>query len=464
MAMIARPVRIVALPHARQPATSTRMRRPGSSPAMGATRISAPMLRQLDRPEHRGGIRMRTLPRLRQTMLRSAAKQGRTHEGEGFMPAYANMGAVTAALLAIGAGQACAQVKLGAVLSVTGPASFLGDPEKKTLEMYVDAINAKGGVNGQKLQLVVYDDGADANAARTFATRLVEEDKVVAMVGATTTGATLAMMPVFEEAQIPLISLGGAVQIIEPVRKWVFKTPHTDRMACQKIFADLKQRNLTTVALISGTDAFGKSMRDQCVAVAPQAGISIAHEESYGPRDSDMTPQLTNIKGKAGVQAVINPGFGQGPAIVTRNYRQLGIMLPFYQSHGVASKQFIELAGPAADGVRLPAAALLVAEKLSDNDAQKPVVVAYTQTYQQKTGQPVSTFGGHAYDGLMIFVEAAKRAGSFDTARVRDEIEKTKNFIGTGGVVNMSPTDHLGLDLSAFRMLEIKGGDWTLVQ
>src|SRR5512133_3928148 len=333
-----------------------------------------------------------------------------------------------------------------------------------TLEMYVDDINAKGGVNGQKLQLVAYDDGADANAARTFATRLVEEDKVVGMVGGTTTGATLAMMPVFEEAQIPLISLAGAVQIIEPVRKWVFKTPHTDRMACQKIFADLKQRNLTTIALISGTDAFGKSMRDQCVAVAPKAGITIAHEESYGPRDSDMTPQLTNIKGKAGVQAVINPGFGQGPAIVTRNYRQLGIALPLYQSHGVASKQFIELAGPAADGVRLPAAGLLVAEKLPDNDAQKPVVVAYTRTYQQKTGQPVSTFGGHAYDGLMIFVEAAKRAGSFDAGKMRDQIEKTKNFVGTGGIVNMAPRDHLGLDLSAFRMLEIKGGDWTLVQ
>jgi branched-chain amino acid transport system substrate-binding protein len=362
------------------------------------------------------------------------------------------------------AGTASAQVKVGAVLSVTGPASFLGDPEKRTLELYVDEINAKGGVNGQKLQLVVYEDVADANAERTFAPRLIEDDKVVAMIGGTTTGATLAMMPLFEEAQIPFISLAGAIQIVEPVRKWVFKTPHTDKMACEKIFADLKQRNLTTVALISGTDAFGKSMRDQCVAVAPKAGVTIAHEESYGPRDSDMTPQLTNIKGKAGVQAVINPGFGQGPAIVTRNYRQLGITLPLYQSHGVASKQFIDLAGPAADGVRLPAAALLVADKLPDSDPQKPVVTGYTKTYQQKTGQPISGFGGHAYDGLMIFVDAAKRAGSFDKAKVRDEIEKTKNFIGTGGVVNMSPTDHLGLDLSAFRMLEIKGGDWTLVQ
>src|SRR5882724_9851056 len=330
-----------------------------------------------------------------------------------------------------GAGNVLAQVKVGAVLSITGPASFLGDPEKRTLEMYVEEINAKGGVNGQKLQLIVYDDAGDANAARTFATRLVEEDKVVAMVGGTTTGATLAMIPLFEEAQIPLISLAGAIQIIEPVRKWVFKTPYTDKMACEKIFGDLKARNLTTIALISGTDAFGKSMRDQCVAVAPKSGITIAHEESYGPRDSDMTPQLTNIKGKAGVQAVINPGFGQGPAIVTRNYKQLGIALPFYQSHGVASKQFIELAGPAAEGVRLPAAALLVASKLPDNDPQKKVVVDYTKTYEAKTGQPVSTFGGHMYDGLMILVDAMTRAKSADKAKVRDEIEKTKGFVGT---------------------------------
>jgi len=378
-----------------------------------------------------------------------------------------NRGVVIAAcgltMLLAGDREAAAQVKVGSVLSVTGPASFLGDPEKRTLEIYVDEINAKGGINGQKLQLIVYDDGGDANNARTFATRLVEEDKVSAIVGGTTTGATLAMIPAFEDAQIPFISLAGAIQIIEPVRKWVFKTPHTDKMACEKIFADLKQRNLTTVALISGTDAFGKSMRDQCVAVASKAGITIAHEETYGPRDSDMTPQLTNIRNKAAVQAVINPGFGQGPAIVTRNYRQLGITLPLYQSHGVASKQFIELAGPAAEGVRLPAAALLVADKLPDSDPQKPVVVNYTRTYQQKTGQTVSTFGGHAYDGLMILTQAMERAKGTDKAKVRDEIERAKGYVGTGGIVTMSATDHMGLDLTAFRMLEIKNGDWALV-
>src|SRR3990170_3915653 len=367
-------------------------------------------------------------------------------------------------LALLGAGfQASAQIKIGSVLSVTGPASFLGDPEKRTLEIYVDEINAKGGVNGQKLQLVVYDDGGSADNARTFATRLIEEDKIFAMVGGSTTGATLAMIPAFEEAKIPFISLAGAIQIIEPVRSWVFKTPHTDKMACEKIFANLKTRKLTTIALIAGTDAFGKSMRDQCVAVAPKAGITIAIEETYGPRDSDMTPQLTNIKNKAGVQAVVNTGFGQGPAIVTRNYRQLAIKMPLYQSHGVASKQFIELAGPAAEGVRLPAAALLVAAKLASDDPQKPVVMDYTATYQQKTGQSVSTFGGHAYDGLMILVQAMQRAKSADKIKVRDEIEKTKGYVGTGGIVTMSPTDHMGLDLSAFRMLEIKNGEWALV-
>jgi branched-chain amino acid transport system substrate-binding protein len=378
---------------------------------------------------------------------------------------YRLIGAVFFSLAITGASVlgAAAQIKIGSVLSVTGPASFLGDPEKKTLEMYVDDINAKGGVNGQKLQLVVYDDGGDANNARTFATRLVEEDKIDAMVGGTTTGSTIAMIPVFEDAQIPFISLAGAIQIVEPVHKWVFKTPHTDRMACEKIFADLKQRHLTTIALISGTDAFGKSMHDQCVAVAPKSGIAVTYEESYGPRDSDMTPQLTNIRNKADVQAVVNTGFGQGPAIVTRNYRQLSISIPLYESHGVASKQYIDLAGPAADGVRLPAAALLVADKLAADDPQKPVVVAYSRAYQQKTGQAVSTFGGHAYDGLMILVQAMQRAKSADKAKVREEIEKTKGYIGTGGIVNMSPTDHMGLDLSAFRMLEIKNGDWTLV-
>jgi len=370
-----------------------------------------------------------------------------------------------AAALAVGlAGPADAEIKIGSTLAVTGGASFLGDPEAKTLKMLVDQVNAAGGVNGEKLELVQYDDGGNPNKARTFATRLVEDDEVVAVIGGSTTGATMAMIPVFEEAKIPFISLAGAVVIIDPVKKWVFKTPHTDRMACGKIFEDIRKRGLSKVGLISGTGGFGKSMRQQCLDVAGSAGVEIVADETYGPDDADVTPQLTKIKNAPGVQAILNAGFGQGPAIVTRNVRQLGIALPLYQSHGVASKSFIELAGEAAEGVRLPASALLVADKLPDSDPQKEVVVGYKAAYEKATGQPVSTFGGHAYDAFQMLVAAMKKAGSAKPAAVRDAIEQTKGFMGTAGVVNMSATDHLGLDLTAFRMLEIRKGDWALVE
>ena len=212
-----------------------------------------------------------------------------------------------------GAALAQDKIKIGAVLAVTGPASFLGDPEAKTLKMLADEINAKGGLLGKQIEIVIYDSGGDAAKAKQFATRLVEDDKVIAQVGGSTTGDTMAMIPVFEDAKLPFISLAGAVVIIDPVKKFVFKTPHTDKMACEKIFADMKARGLTKIGMISGQDAFGKSMQEECKKVVGKYGIEILADETYGPRDTDMTPQLTNIKAKAGLQAVLNPGFGQGP-------------------------------------------------------------------------------------------------------------------------------------------------------
>ena len=369
-------------------------------------------------------------------------------------------------LLGLAAGTALAQepIKIGAFLSVTGPAAFLGDPEQKTLEMYVDRINAGGGIAGRKVQLVVYDDGGDAEKARTFTKRLIEQDKVDVIVGGSTTGTTMAAIPLAEQAQTPFVSLAGAVGIVEPPKKWVFKTPHTDRMACEKIFADMRARKLTKLALISGTGGFDKSMRGECLKVAGKYGIEVVADESYGAADTDMTAQLTRIKGTPGVQAVLNAGFGQGPAIVTKNYRQLGLTAQLYQSHGVASKEFIKLSGNAAEGVMLPAAALLVAELLLDSDPQKVVVVAYKRDYESRYKSDVSTFGGHAYDGLMLAADAIKRAGGTDKAKVRDAIENTQGYVGTGGVVRMSASDHLGLDLTAFQMLEVKNGTWVVIK
>ncbi len=355
-------------------------------------------------------------------------------------------------------------IKIGSVLSVTGPAAFLGDPELKTLQIYVDKINADGGVLGRKLELVHYDDGSESNKANSFAKRLIESDNVDVIIGGTTTGATMAMAPLVEKAGVPFVSLAGAVVIIEPAKKWVFKTPHTDRMAAEKVFEDMKKRGISKVGLLSETSGFGQSGRKEVQHVAGKYGITLVADETYGPKDTDTTAQLTKIKGAPGVQAIFVFGLGQGPAVVTKNYGQLGINLPLYQSHGVASDEYIKLSGKAAEGVRLPTPAMLVANALPANDPQKSIVVGYNKTYRDKFKAEPSTFGGYAYDALALTVDAMKRANSTDKEKVRAAIEQTKGFIGTTGAFNMSAADHMGLDLSAFRMVEVKNGDWQLLK
>jgi branched-chain amino acid transport system substrate-binding protein len=356
-------------------------------------------------------------------------------------------------------------IKIGSVLSVSGPAAFLGDPELKTLQLYIEKINAAGGVLGRKLELVHYDDGSDAGKANGFTKRLIESDKVDVLIGGTTTGATMAMAPLVERASLPFISLAGGVVIIDPVKKWVFKTPHTDRMAAEKVFEDMKKRGISKVGLLSETSGFGASGRKESQIVAAKYGITLVADETYGPKDTDITAQLTRIKGTAGVQAVFVFGLGQGPAVATKNYGQLGMTaLPMYQSHGVASNEYLKLAGNSADGVRLPTPALLIAQALPAADVQKAIVTSYDATYKERYKVEPSTFGGYALDALNLSVDAIKRAGSTDPEKVRSALEQTKGFVGTTGVFNMTPGNHMGLDLSAFRMVEVKSGDWQILK
>lgn len=369
---------------------------------------------------------------------------------------------------AIGVGitkPASAEIPIGVIVSSTGMASFLGEPQTLTLKLLVDEINKNGGVLGEEIKLYMYDDAGDANKARTFATRLIEDNEVVAIIGGTVTGTTMAIAPLVEEEEIPFVSLAGAVEIIDPVKKYVFKTPHTDRMACAKIFEDMQKRDFTKIGLISGTDSFGSSMRRQCNDIADGYGLEIVGDEVFNPGDADMTPQLTNLKNKSGIQAILNLGLGAGPAIVTRNYSQLAIDLPLYQSHGVASDEYIKLAGAKpAQGVRLPGTYLLIADLLEQDDPQYEVVNKYKKQYEESTGISVSTFGGYAYDGLALVVDGIQRAGKAEPAAIRDALESTKGLISVTGTYTMSPTDHLGLDLSAFKMLEIDDGKWTIIK
>jgi branched-chain amino acid transport system substrate-binding protein len=356
-------------------------------------------------------------------------------------------------------------IKIGALVAATGPASFLGDPELKTLKLYVEKINESGGLLGKQVELIAYDTGANPKQATTFVKRLIDQDKVVAIIGGSASGETMAILPFIEKAEIPLVSMAGAISIIQPVQKYAFKTPATDRMACDKIFGYLKSKNQVNVALISGTDSFGASMREQCIEVAPSHGINIVADESYGPKDTDMTPQLTKIKSISNLQAVVNPGFGQGPAILTKNYKQLGITQTLVQSHGVASKKFIELTENANEGVIVASPPVVVASLLEDSNPIKKIALDYIKNYEEKYNEPVSTFGGYAYDALYLIADAIKTANSIEPKAIRNAIESTKNYAGLNGIFNMTEKDHLGLDLdSGIKMLVIKNNNWAFAE
>jgi len=273
----------------------------------------------------------------------------------------------------------------------------------------------------------------------------------------------MAAAPLIGQARMPFISLAGAVVITDPVKPWIFKTPQSDRAAAERVLQDMKSRGITKVGLISGTGGFGRSGREQTLAMVGKMGMEVVADVTYSPSDTDMTAQLTRIRNTPGVEAVFNFGFGQSPAIVTRNYAQLGIGLPFYQSHGVASDRFLDLLGDAGEGLRLPASPLLVPDSLPNSDPQKAVVTSYKKLYEERWNMQVSTFGGYAHDGLMLAVEAIERAGSTDREAVRKALESIQGYVGVTGVFNMSSKDHNGLGADSFRVLEVKNGKWKLI-
>jgi len=372
-------------------------------------------------------------------------------------------GAVSVCLLTATASFAAGTIRIGGLFAVTGPASFLGEPEKKTLEMLVKEANSKGGINGMQLEAVIYDTAGDATKAVQLATRLIKDDKVSVIIGPSTTGESMAVIPVAEKEKIPLISCAAGIKITDPAKYWVFKTPANDHVAAEKILNYMSKQKQKTIALLTVTDGFGSSGREQIKALAKQKGFTIVADEVYGPKDTDMTAQLTKIRGIK-PDAIICWGTNPGPAVITKNVRQLGLKVPLYMSHGVASKKFIELAGAeAAEGVMLPAGKLAIYDVLAKNDPQYRMLKDYDQAYKKAYGSEASTFGGYAYDAFLLATSAIKKAGS-TPEQIRSGLEQTRNLSSISGIFNMSPKDHNGLDLSAFEMVRIAKGDWTMVK
>ncbi|MBF0482742.1 MAG: ABC transporter substrate-binding protein [Desulfovibrionaceae bacterium] len=372
------------------------------------------------------------------------------------------LSAVAAALGFCAVALAAEPIRIGAVLSVTGPASFLGEPEKNSMLMLQDEINAKGGVLGRMIELVVYDDETDVNKAVLATEKLLKKDGVAVALGSSITGNTLAMSGKFVSAETPLVSLAAAEKIVRPVNPWVFKVAQSDRLAVGRILAHAKSRGYKNIALITVSDGFGQAGREVLKEMLPAEGFTLAADEVYGPKDTDMTAQLTKIK-SAGADAIICWGTNPGPAVVAGNRIHLGMATPLYMSHGVASKKFIELAGAAANGLLLPASKLIVADQLPDNDPQKVLLTGYAKDYQAKFGAAPSQFGGYGYDSLLLAVRAIEAAGSDKPAGIRAALEKLTDVSGVTGVFSMSPGDHNGLSESAFVMVEIVDGDWKII-
>ena len=367
---------------------------------------------------------------------------------------------VSSSLAAGCSSQSDESYKIGALFAVTGFNSPLGTPEKETAKMLEEQINAKGGINGKKLEVIVYDTESDETKAVTLAKKLIEQDKVLAIIGPSSTGESLALVDTVQKAQIPLISAAASAQIVAPKNTWVFKTPQSDSLVVSELFDHLKAKGLTKVALLTSSGGFGTTGKAALDAAAPKAGIQIVAAETFGDTDTDMSVQLTKIKGSE-AQALVVWGTNPGPALISKAAKQLSLGIPIFDSHGIANKKFIELAGDAADGVVFPAGKLLVASELPDSDPQKSVLLDYAKEFQAKYGKPADTFGGHAGDALTMVVKAIEKVGP-DKAKIRDELESIKGFIGIGGVFNMSPQDHNGLGKGALAMVKIVNGEWKL--
>jgi len=351
-------------------------------------------------------------------------------------------------------------IKVGAIFAVTGPASFLGGPEARSAEMVVEKINKAGGINGDTIELIIKDSAGSSEKAVSFAKQLIEEEKVVAIIGPSTSGESMAVKKIAEEGKTLLISCAAAEVIVDPVAGYVFKTPQKDSFAAQKIFEEMQRLKISTIAIAAGNDGFGKAGKDQLEKMAPAFGIKVAAAETYDSKATDLSALVAKLKADASIQAVINWSVVPAQAIIAKNMRQAGWQAPLFQSHGFGNIKYAEAAGAAAEGIIFPCGRLLIVDSLAANHPQKALLLQYKNEYEAKYKEDASAFGGYGFDAINMVVAAIKQGGN-DRAKVRDAVEGLKNFTGVGGIFSFTPQDHNGLDIDSFAMLTVKDGKFV---
>jgi len=382
---------------------------------------------------------------------------------------------VTIAVLAVlsagvqAADQTKEPIKVGAFFALSGPAAPIGTPTKLVAQMVVDKINKEGGINGRPLELVVGDTESDPAKAATIAKKFIFSDKVAAIIGPTSTGEGMNVKKIVEEAGVPTFMTVGGDPVVMGGKfgafTYIFKSPQRSSTAVQKLYSYLKEKNLTKVALLTASDPFGKDGVAWLEKLAPENGLTIVAKESFGPKDTDMTAQLTKLK-NAQPQAIVCWTIGPAGSIVAKNKAQLGIKIPLFQCHGQPGPEYIKLAGQASEGDLMPATKLMVAEELGDNDPQKKVIREFIKLYQDAGYDkqfPVNTHSGYAWDAIYIVADGMKKAGT-DPKALREAIEKTKGYVGVSGIYSLTPEDHNGLGVDSMVMVQVKNGKFVLAK
>jgi branched-chain amino acid transport system substrate-binding protein len=367
----------------------------------------------------------------------------------------------------------CAEgpIKIGAFFALSGPAASIGTPTKLVAQMVVDKINKEGGINNRPLEVAFGDTESDPTKALMEAKRLVEKEKVVALIGPTRTDSGMAVKSYIEEtAHIPIIMTIGGDPVIAGGKfgphHWTFKTPQRTSVAVKKIYEYMKAQKQTKVALLTASDGFGKDGLAALEQLAPEYGLEIVSRESFTVTDTDMTPQL--VKSKAsGAQALICWTIGPAGSRVAKNVKQLGLAIPLYQCHGQPDPKYIELAGEAAEGSIMPSTKLMVVDQLPDSDPQKAViqdfVSLYRDTYHYDQQYPINTHSGYAWDAIYLLANVMRQVGT-DAEKLRAGIEQTKGYVGISGIFNLTPEDHNGLDTDSMVMIKVEKGKWVLLE
>ena len=365
-------------------------------------------------------------------------------------------------------------IKIGAFFALSGPAAFIGAPTQLVAEMVVDKINKEGGINGHPLELVIGDTESDPTKAIMVAKRLVENEKVVALIGPTRTGTGMAVKKYLESKQIPTVmTVGGDPVIMEGVHggknfgtaKFIFKSPQRSSIAVKKIYLYLQANGYRKVALITASDGFGRDGKRWLTKLAAQYGLEIVADESFEPKDADMTTQLTKIK-STDAQVIVCWTIGPAGSIVAKNVKQLAVKLPLVQCHGLPDPKYIELAGSASEGNVMPSTKLMAADQLPKADPQRQIIAdfvhLYNEVYDYDKQFPINAHSGYAWDAIYILANAMKKVGT-DPVKLRAAIEQTTDYVGISGIYNITPEDHNGLDTDSMIIVQIEKGQWNLV-